>query len=95
MENKMNKKEFVQFMAEHNSIKQNEASVIVDKFTNTIIAALEKEKEINLIGFGSYVVSEVAARKGTNLQTKEPIDIPAYNQVRFKASKALKDAVKK
>ena len=91
----MNKKEFVQFIAKHNNITQNEASATIDRFTNGVIAALENETEINLTGFGNYIVSEVAARKGTNLQTKEPIDIPAYKQVRFKASKVFKDAVKK
>ena len=91
----MNKKEFVQFMAKHNNIQQAEASNIVDKFTNTVITALRKEKEIKLIGFGNYIVSEIAAKKGKNLQTNEPIDIPAYNQIRFKASKAMKEAIKK
>lgn len=95
MRNNMNKKEFVQFMAKHNNIQQAEASNIVDKFTNTVITALRKEKEIKLIGFGNYIVSEIAAKKGKNLQTNEPIDIPAYNQIRFKASKAMKEAIKK
>lgn len=91
----MNKKEFAQFMAKHNNIKQAEASNIIDKFTNAIIAALKEEKELNLIGFGNFTVSEIAARKGNNLHTNEPIEIPAYHQVRFKAGKVMKDAVKK
>ena len=59
------------------------------------MSALGAGNEISLIGFGNFSVSEIAARKGNNLHTNEPIEIPAYNQVRFKAGKAMKDAVKK
>jgi len=50
-------------------------------------------KEISLIGFGNFSISKVAARSGRNPKTQEPLQIPAYNQPKFKAGQKLKNAV--
>jgi DNA-binding protein HU-beta len=51
--------------------------------------------EISLIGFGSFSVSKIEARNGRNPRTGLALDIPAYNQPRFKVGKKLKDACNK
>lgn len=68
--------------------------------TETIVTLFEGIKEslkdgdtIDINGFGKFEISERSARKGINPATKEPIDIPASNVVKFKPSKALKDAI--
>ncbi|MDC0865203.1 HU family DNA-binding protein, partial [Rickettsiaceae bacterium] len=65
----------------------------IDMFTSSVISALGGGNEINLVGFGSFVVGEVAARPGRNPQTGAAIQINAYKQPRFKVGKKLKSAV--
>ena len=60
---------------------------------NTIQASLKKNQKVQLAGFGTFVVSKRAARKGVNPQTGEPIKIKASRSVRFKAGRTLKEAV--
>ena len=54
---------------------------------------LKKEEKVQLVGFGTFEVSKRAARTGKNPQTGEPMTISACNAPKFKAGKALKDAV--
>lgn len=91
----MNKAEFKKYMANKNSITQDEASNIIEIFTSSIMSALGEGNEIFLMGFGNFSVSEVAARAGLNPRTGEVIQIPAYKQPRFKVGQKLKDAVNK
>lgn len=48
---------------------------------------------VQIAGFGTFSVTERAARKGLNPKTKEPIDIPASKNVKFKSGKQLKESV--
>jgi len=91
----MNKSEFEKHIAEKHSITQKEAGNIIDTFTSSVMSALGEGKEISLIGFGNFSVSEVAARPGRNPKTGEVIQIAAYKQPRFKVGQKLKDAVNK
>ena len=91
----MNKSEFVKHVANQHSITQDEANKVIDTFTSSVISALSEGKEISLIGFGNFSVSEVAARPGRNPKTGEVIQIAAYKQPRFKVGQKLKDAVNK
>ncbi len=71
-------------------VKAEEAlNAVVEAITDCLIAG----DSITLTGFGSFKVSERAARKGCNPRTKEPIDIPASKAVKFTPGKQLKDAV--
>ena len=88
----MNKGEFVSFIANNNDCSKAEAERVIDMFTNSVIAALEKGEKINLVGFGSYSVHHVEGRDGRNPRTGEPLKIPAYNQPKFKVGQKLKDA---
>lgn len=60
---------------------------------NTIQASLKKNQKVQLAGFGTFLVSKRAARKGVNPRTGEPIKIKASKSVRFKAGRTLKEAV--
>jgi len=91
----MNKSEFEKYIAEKHSITQKEASKTIDMFTSNVISALGEGKEIQLVGFGNFSVSEVAARAGRNPKTGEVLQIAAYKQPRFKVGQKLKDAVNK
>ena len=88
----MNKSEFADYIAQKNDIKKTEAERIINVFTDAVIGSVSEGKELALVGFGSFSVSEVAAREGRNPKTKEPLKIEAYNQVRFKVGQKLKDA---
>lgn len=60
---------------------------------NTITASLKKNQRVQLAGFGTFLVSKRAARKGVNPRTGEAIKIKASKSVRFKAGRTLKDSV--
>ena len=89
----MNKSEFEKHIAKKHSITQKEAGNIIDMFTSSVTSALSDGKEVSLIGFGNFSVSEVAARAGRNPKTGEIMQIAAYKQPRFKVGQKLKSAV--
>ena len=61
--------------------------------STVITKSLKKKEKVLLVGFGTFQVSKRKAGEGRNPQTGEKIKIPAANVPRFKASKALKDAI--
>ena len=87
------KNDLVNHIAETAGIKKVQAELAPSAVTDGIRAALAKGDKVTLVGFGTFQISDRAARKGRNPQTKEPIDIPASRSVRFKAGKGLKDAL--
>lgn len=91
----MNKSEFIDHIAQKHNCPKTEAAKVIDMFTSSVVSAIEEGKEISLIGFGSFSVGKREARIGRNPQTGQSIDIPASNQVKFKAGQLLKDACKK
>lgn len=86
----MKKGEFANLIASENNCTKAEAEKIIDVFTSSAMSALSKGEEISLIGFGSFFVKHVEARKGRNPRTGEEIDIAAYNQPKFKVGQKLK-----
>ena len=62
-------------------------------FVETVEAALKAGDKVQLVGFGTFEVSERAAREGRNPQTGETMKIAASKSPKFKAGKALKDAL--
>lgn len=66
----------------------------VDAVFDSITATLSKGEEVTIAGFGSFRVAARAARMGVNPKTGEKIQIKATKAPKFKAGKALKDAVK-
>jgi len=70
------------------------AKSAVDALFDTITKQLSNGEEVAVTGFGSFKVSKRAARMGVNPKTGEKIQIAATTVPKFKAGKALKDAVK-
>ena len=89
----MNKSDLISAIAEDAELSKAEASRALDATLNVITSSLQKGDDVTLIGFGTFSVSERAARTGRNPQTGKPLKIPASKVARFKAGKALKDAV--
>ena len=89
----MNKTELVAEIAEKANTSKKEAEVVLRAFTDVVIEQLKKGEKIQLVGFGTFEVSERSARTGRNPQTGEEMQIAASKAPKFKAGKALKDAV--
>jgi DNA-binding protein HU-beta len=89
----MTKDELVTKIAEDAEISKKEAGEALKAFTSSVSGALSKGDSVSLIGFGTFSVSNRAARTGRNPQTGETIQIKARKAPKFKASKVLKDAV--
>jgi len=89
----MNKTELIAAMADQAGLSKKDAEKALKAFTDVVADELKKGGKVQLVGFGTFEVSERAAREGRNPQTKETITIPASKAPRFKAGKALKDAL--
>ena len=71
-----------------------QAEEIVNTMFDKIIDTLKKGEDVEVAGFGKFVVADRAAREARNPRTGETIQVPAHRVAKFKVSKALKDAVK-
>jgi DNA-binding protein HU-beta len=89
----MNKTELIDAMADSADISKAAAGRAFDAAVAAITEALKNGDQVSLIGFGTFKISERAARTGRNPQTGETIQIKASKSPSFKAGKALKDAV--
>lgn len=90
----MTKDQLIEAIAEKTGTSKVVAGEMVNAFTETVTATLSKGDSVTLTGFGAFLVSHRAARKGRNPQTGAELQIPAMDVPRFKAGKALKDAVR-
>ena len=89
----MTKGELVSQIASEAGISKAGAEKALKAVTDGVAGALKKGDKVSLVGFGTFDVSKRAARKGRNPQTGAEIQIKASNVPRFKAGKALKEAV--
>ena len=89
----MNRTEFVAAVAENAEISKKDAEKAVKAFIDVVADELKKGEKVQLVGFGTFEVSTRAAREGRNPQTGETMKIAACKAPKFKAGKALKDAV--
>lgn len=104
----MKKKEFVTALANCNLPVTKNGEKIEKKITNDqadaiydaifgpegiIMSGLKDDGEVVLKDFASFKVGRVEARMGKNLQTGEDMEVPAYNTVRFRASKRMKELI--
>ena len=80
-------------MREDPAAKKKDAEKALAAFTDIVADTLKKGDKVQLVGFGTFEVTERAARTGRNPQTKKEIKIPASKAPKFKAGKALKDIV--
>lgn len=90
----MNKTELAAAIAEKAGISKKDAEAAVKAFIDVVSAELKDGGKVQLVGFGTFEVSERAARQGRNPQTGETIEISASRTPKFKSGKALKDLVK-
>ncbi len=89
----MNKAELITAVSEKAELSKKDAEKAVKALTDVISEELVKGEKIQLVGFGTFEVSERAAREGRNPKTGEVMNIPASKTPKFKAGKALKDMV--
>ena len=89
----MNKTELVAAMAEQAQISKKDAEAALKAFTDVVANELKASGKVQLVGFGTFEVSERAAREGRNPQTGETMTIAASKAPKFNAGKALKDLV--
>jgi DNA-binding protein HU-beta len=91
----MNKTELVAAIADKAGLTKKDAEAAVKAFTDVVSAQLKKGDKVQLVGFGTFETAKRAARTGRNPQTGKEIKIAASVAPKFKAGKALKDAVNK
>jgi DNA-binding protein HU-beta len=89
----VNKSELIDAIAKHADISKAAAGRALDATVNTIRSALKKGDTVTLVGFGSFHVGRRTARQGRNPRTGDAIRIRAAKVPKFRAGKALKDAV--
>ena len=89
----MNKAELTEAVAARANLSKSDAGNAVDAIFDCIEGSLNRGENVSLIGFGTFSVSDRAARTGRNPRTGETIQIAASRAPKFKAGKALKDAV--
>ena len=90
----MNKTELVNAIAEEAKLSKVDAKAALDATLKAITDALAADDKVALVGFGTFMVSEKAARTGIIPSTKEKIQIPAKKVVKFKPGAELGEAVK-
>ncbi len=89
----MNRVELVAAIADKAELSKKDADKALKAFTDTVAAELKNGGKVQLVGFGTFEVSERAEREGRNPQTGEAMKIAASKAPKFKAGKALKDTV--
>ena len=89
----MNKTEFIAAVAEKAEISKKDSEKALKAFVDVVAEQLKAGDKVQLVGFGTFEVSERAAREGRNPQTGDTMTIAACKAPKFKAGKALKDAI--
>ena len=90
----MNKGELVEKVAKECALGKAAAEQVLTSVLGAITDAMAAGDKVTLVGFGTFSVSERAAREGRNPQTGATINIPAKKVVKFKAGTKLFDSVK-
>ena len=89
----MNKNDLIATVADDTGLSKAETTRAVDSVVDSITKSLTGGNEVRLVGFGTFSVVQRKASEGRNPRTGEKIQIPASKQPKFKAGKALKEAV--
>ena len=87
----MNKGDLIKAMAEKAGFTNNDAAIAYDAFVATVTEALKAGEKVQLVGFGTFEVKEVAAKTGINPQTKDKVEIAACKKPVMKFGKSFKD----
>ncbi|MHB1661988.1 MAG: HU family DNA-binding protein [bacterium] len=89
----MTKVELVDAIAKGSKLSKVDSEKALSSFVHAVTGALKKGDVVRMVGFGTFAVTNRAARKGRNPQTGKAIQIKASKSPKFKAGKTLKDAV--
>lgn len=89
----MNKTELIASVAGCADISKKDTELVLKAFVEVVTEELKKGEKVQLVGFGTFETSARAAREGRNPQTGEAMKIAACVAPKFKAGKALKDAL--
>lgn len=89
----MNKTELIAAIAEKTELSKKDAEKALKAFSDVVTEELQKGEKVQLVGFGTFEVSERKEREGRNPQTGGTMKIAACKAPKFKAGKALKDAI--
>jgi len=89
----VNKNDLVASVAEYAGITKVDAAKAVDGFIEAVTKSLKSNKEVRLVGFGTFTVTQRAAGEGRNPRTGEKIKIKASKLPKFRAGKGLKEAI--
>ena len=89
----MNKAELIDQIAKDSGITKTQANDALEAFTGAVVGTLKKGDTVTLVGFGTFSVSQRAARNGRNPQTGETIKIKASKVAKFKPGKDFKDKI--
>ena len=89
----MNKSELIEHIAKNADISKAAATRALESTLGAIRSTLKKGGSVSLVGFGTFAVSDRAARTGRNPRTGEPIKIKKAKVPKFRPGKALKDAL--
>ncbi len=89
----MNKGELVEAIASETDMSKSGAEVALNAFFSSVTGALKRGDKVTLSGFGTFSISNRAARMGRNPQTGEAIKVKASKVPKFKAGAGLKEAV--
>jgi len=90
----VNKDALVSDIAAKTSLSKKDVEMVIDTMMDVVTKQMQSGNKVTLTGFGTFRVSQRAAREGINPQTKAKIHIPAMTVPKFTAGKALKEAVK-
>ncbi len=94
MANNINKDALVTAISTKTDLSKKDVEMVIDSMVEVVTKSLKAGDKVTLTGFGTFRVSDRAAREGINPQTKAKIQIPAMTVPKFTAGKALKEAVK-
>lgn len=89
----MTKAELVNVVSQETELKKKDVECVINAVLDAVAGALKDGDKVQLIGFGTFEVKDVAAHEGRNPKTGEAIQIAASKKPAFTASKALKDSV--
>ncbi len=92
--NNINKDALVSAISEKTELSKKDVEMALEAMIEVITKSLQSGDKVTMTGFGTFKVSNRAAREGINPQTKAKIQIPAMTVPKFSAGKALKEAVK-
>lgn len=90
----MTKEELVAIIARDADVSKATAEKALKALVSGISDSLKRGDSVTLVGFGTFTVANRAARRARNPRTGEEIQVPATRSPKFKAGKALKDAVR-